>query len=203
VFHSQHEIEKYLDEIFKERGFFLEIGCWQGELISQSAYLEREKGWSGLCVDPFPVSFEARTCRVCDKAISKDGLPRAFIKVSIDRRYGGDVSYFSGFRENVEEHWNLIYQWCDYEEITIPTITMENLYDVYDLPKHIEFLSVDVEGAELEIFQSIDFGRWSYGMIDFEHNGNAKTRKAIGSILSSAGYVPLVELYVDDIWVKK
>src|ERR671925_1346918 len=102
MYTSQFQIiEKHLDDLFPHPGTFLEIGCWDGELMSQTAYLERERGWTGLCVDPFPIHFEQRSCMVCAKAVSADGQPRTFLKVSIDRRYGGNVSYFSGFKESV------------------------------------------------------------------------------------------------------
>jgi FkbM family methyltransferase len=202
ILHSQTNIEARLDALFPNPGTFLEIGCWNGELISQTAYLEQSKGWVGVCVDPFPTGFENRTCRVCAKAISKDGLPRPFIKVSIDRRHGGDVSYFSGFKDSVKTHWDMIREFCDYQEIQVETITMQRLYQEYDLPPYIDFLSVDTEGAELEIFQSIDFSICSFGMIIFEHNEDAETKRAIGEILESNGYTLLDSLRCDDIYVK-
>ena len=90
-------IEGRVESLFPSPGIFLEIGAWKGEHFSQTAYLERERGWTGVCVDPFPSGFEQRTCRVCPKAVSADGQPRAFLKVTTDRRHGGDVSYLSGF----------------------------------------------------------------------------------------------------------
>lgn len=217
MFSSQHEIEKYLDEIFKAPGFFLEIGCWDGELISQTAWLERVKGWSGLCVDPFPVNFEKRVCVVCNKAVvgaasssmqkgtasplSARGGGRKFIRVSIDRRYGGDVSYFSGFKDAIQAHWGLIEEHCDYEEIEVETITIEQLYEDYALPGYIEFLSIDTEGSELEIFESIDFNVHRFGLIVFEHNEDENVKQRIGELLMENGYELLESLRVDDIYV--
>lgn len=200
---SQHNIEVFLAGFFKEPGTFLEIGCWNGELISQTSYLEKVKGWKGLCVDPFPVEFDNRAAMVCNKAVSKDGQPRQFIKVSVDRRYGGDVSYFSGFKETLQAHWPLISEHCDYEEITVETVIVDELYSQYQLPKYIEFLSVDTEGSELEIFKAIDFSRHSYGLIVFEHNKDEQTRNDIGNILKSAGYNFFCTIEIDDIYINK
>jgi FkbM family methyltransferase len=200
--YSQHTIEKYLDQYFPEgTGNFLEIGCWNGELISQTFYLESERGWTGLCVDPFPKQFEKRLCQLCSKAVSKDGGPRIFIKVSIDRRYRGDVSYFSGFKDKIAEHWPLISEHCDYEEIVVDTITFSQLYEQFSLPRHIEFLSIDTEGAEVEIFESIDFDKYTFGLIVFEHNANEEIKQKIGGILTSHGYILLDSLRCDDIYV--
>lgn len=202
MFHSQHGIEKYLNHFFQEPGFFLEIGCWDGELISQTAWLEREKGWSGLCVDPFPKNFRRRKCQVIQKAISgQQSATREFVKVSIDRRHGGNVSYFSGFRDAIKAHWELIEQHCDYEVVMVPTITMTELYQEYQLPNYIEFLSVDTEGSELEIFETIDFSTYSFGLIVFEHNEDAIVKRRIGELLMEHGYVLIESLRVDDIYL--
>lgn len=200
---SQHNIESYIEKFFPKPGTFLELGCWNGEIISQSAYLEREKGWKGLCTDPFPMGFENRTCQLCEKAISKDGKPRTFIKVTIDRRDGGDVSYFSGFKNAVKVHLPLIEAHCNYKEIELETITIEQLYKQYNLPNYIEFLSVDTEGSELEIFNSIDFDKWSYGLIVFEHNGDEAVKKDVGEILEDNGYRLYESLAVDDIYLNE
>ncbi len=200
--YSQHEIEKYLETEFQSPGFFLEIGCWDGELISQSAYLERERGWTGVCVDPFPRNFEHRNCRVCAKAVSRDGRPREFIRVSIDRRYGGDVSYFSGFRDSIKTHWPLIQEFCDYEVLELETLTISQLYEQYFLPFYIDFLSVDTEGSELEIFQSIPFDLLSFRMIVFEHNEDCRVQQSIGDILTGNGYRLRESLRCDDIYIR-
>lgn len=200
---SQHNIESYIDKFFFRPGFFLEIGCWHGEHISQTSYLEKVRGWNGLAVDPFPVGFEDRNCMLCQKAISKDGNKRQFIKVSIDRRYGGDVSYFSGFKDTLKTHLSLIKNHCDYEEIEVETITVKELYLRYNLPRYIEFLSVDTEGSEVEIFKSIDFKKNSFGLIVFEHNGVAKVKKDIAKILVWKGYLLYESLSEDDIYINK
>lgn len=198
---SQHQIESYIERLLPNPGYFLELGCWHGTLISQTAYLERVKGWKGTAVDPFPRGFEGRTCRVVPMAISKDGLPREFVKVTIDRRYGGDVSYFSGFKDAVKAHWELIRQFCDYTIIQVPTITIDDLYSYYRLPAHIDFLSVDTEGSEEEIFASIDFDKLSFGLIVFEHNEDEGVKQRIGKLLTERGYKLYESLRVDDIYV--
>lgn len=186
-------IADYIIPLFKKPGTFLEIGCWKGDHISQTAELE-SLGWSGICIDPFPSSFEYRKCRLVAKAISADGLPRKFIKVSIDRRHGGDVSYFSGFKDRIAFHWPLIREHCDFEELFIDTIT----FDQVEAPGHIQFLSVDVEGAELEIFRSIKFWLYEFDVIMYEHNG---VNNGVANLLQANGYKLYKRLELDDIFI--
>lgn len=206
---SQHRIELYIEKYMPPwkrtaPGFFLEIGCWDGSLISQTLWLEKQKGWHGVCVDPFPRNFEDRSCIVVPKAISQYGLPRDFVKVSRDRRPShGDVSYFSGFKDRIGVHWDLIKSHCDYEIIQIETITMQDLYRDYQIPDYVDFLSIDVEGAEMEILQGIDWDHRSFGMIVFEHNEDSDVMVRGGVLLSAAGYVRVESLRCDDIYLNK
>jgi len=188
-------IHTHILPLFTTPGTFLEIGCWDGEHISQTAELER-LGWIGTCVDPFPRNFNNRSCQVIKAAISKDGKPREFVHVTIDRRYGGDVSYFSGFKDSINVHWPLINEHCDYTTQQIPTTR----FDALPIPKHINFLSVDTEGSELEIFQSIDFKKFSFDVIMFEHN---EVDNGVAALLERKGYRLHERLRIDDIFVNK
>jgi hypothetical protein len=203
--YSQNSIEPILDTLFpRGPGFFLEIGCWDGELISQTAYLERERGWTGMCVDPFPHGFKKRTCQVCARAISRDGSPRAFLKVTIDRRYGGDVSYLSGFADRISPiHRPLIDEHCDSQEIQLETITLAQLDAEYHLPAHIDFLSIDTEGSDLEILESLDFQAHTFGAIMFEHNYENWVRHCASELLGRHGYELYKALVIDDIYVRE
>lgn len=188
-------ITKYIIPLFTAPGTFLEIGCWDGEHISQTVELERI-GWNGICVDPFPVNFNNRSCQLIRSAISTDGKPREFVKVSIDRRDGGDVSYFSGFKDSIKDHWFLIDKYCNYEVTEIPT----KKFDELPIFQHTNFLSVDTEGSEFEIIQSIDFSKYSFDVIMFEHNG---VDKGVGKVLQDNGYKLLRSLELDDIYVNE
>jgi len=113
------------------------------------------------------------------------------------------VSYFSGFRDAIKTHWELIEQFCDYEIVEVPVITMEELYRQYELPEYIEFLSVDTEGSELEIFEAIDFEKWSFGLIVYEHNEDEEVKKRIGELLTAHGYRLVKSMRCDDVWVNR
>ena len=206
---SQFDIETILDTFYPQGhgATFIEIGCWDGKHISNTHYLEKEKKWTGVCVDPFPRNFNTRKCLVLHKAVSKDGLPRPFIRVYHDKRDMGDVSYFSGFVDTTKAHIDLIKKHCHYEIIDVETITMEKVLDAYrhhtGLPQAtwVDFLSVDTEGSEFEILSSIDYNKWEFGIITFEHNGNSWAQQKIKMLLEPKGYVLYKRLVIDDVYV--
>ena len=47
-------IRSFLEQLFSDTsgGFFVEAGAFDGEGISNSLWLEKEKGWMGLLVEP-------------------------------------------------------------------------------------------------------------------------------------------------------
>jgi hypothetical protein len=58
----------------------------------------------------------------------------------------------------------------------------------------MDYLSIDTEGSELKILQSLDFSRWRFRVITCEHNFTVD-REAIHSLLTAKGYVRRWEEY--------
>lgn len=186
-----------------ETGFFLEIGCWDGEHISQTFALEK-KGWTGICVDPFPRNFQNRKCLLLKQAIDVFPRKRKFIKVSIDRRHGGDVSYFSGFKDVIgknETVREIIFNHCDYEEIELHTFAIITLLS--KCPSKIDFLSLDTEGSELELLADIPFHLYDIGVVMVEHNQDAQTKMSLLSLMGVNGYHLVDETDIDYLFKKK
>ena len=76
-------------------GFFLEVGCADAELISNTALLEKH-GWRGIAIDPFPRNFSetTRPRTVVERALvaSEAGREVAFAVCKEDRDLSGVVS---------------------------------------------------------------------------------------------------------------
>ena len=61
MFHSQFGQDEFLDtHVFegKRGGVFLEVGAHDGLEISNTLFFERERGWTGLCVEADPLPYE-------------------------------------------------------------------------------------------------------------------------------------------------
>ncbi|WP_194145645.1 FkbM family methyltransferase [Helicobacter jaachi] len=66
--------------------------------------------------------------------------------------------------------------------------------------KHIDYLSIDVEGSEMQILQGIDFERYDITLIGIEDN--YPTRSKIQSFLKQKGYVKVAKLGADVFFAK-
>jgi hypothetical protein len=59
-------------------------------------------------------------------------------------------------------------------------------------------MSIDTEGAEVEILKGIDFSKYTFGLLNVEHNYNTQQRKQQREILEANGYKFLRENQFDD-----
>jgi hypothetical protein len=57
----------------------------------------------------------------------------------------------------------------------------------YQASDHIDYLSIDTEGSEFDILSTLDFSKYSFGVITLEYNFSAY-RARINQLLVSKGY---------------
>jgi FkbM family methyltransferase len=136
-------------------GFFVEAGANDGYLQSNTYYLERFKGWSGVLVEPIPELFERCVVErprsmVFNCALVRQGYPDPTVRM----HYGGLMSVVSGARgstEADEEHVRVGNQlgWDRNYFVDVPARTLSSVLDEADA-KTIDLLSLDVEGYEEE-----------------------------------------------------
>lgn len=162
-------IDKILKDIinFKKKGFFLEVGAYNGLSESVSLRLEKELKWRGLLIEPNPVHFKYlkrnRPRNICLNSIclSKDFLnKKLFIKNLNQMSYivdNDDKSYFSHYP--IERIQNLAKETYsgNFEKLSCKVETLRDIFKNYDIKK-IDLAIIDVEGSEMELLKGIEFG---------------------------------------------
>jgi FkbM family methyltransferase len=126
---------------------FLEIGARDGDFFSNSRRLE-DHGWRGICVEPFPTNFDKfqRKCTLVQKALVAEIDPQ---RVYSNCEDGSGVTGHSGFSK---ENKNPATSTCT------QTVLPQTTYAELSLPKHLDYVSIDVEGLELELLKAFPFG---------------------------------------------
>jgi hypothetical protein len=156
-------------------GYFVDLGSGHGTIGSNTKALE-EVGWTGLCIDPFPVHMERRTCRVFEEVVfSEAGRQMGF------RAAGG----LAGLDETLGR-WNEEASKAPLVQFT--TVTLADILVRAGAPSFIQFMSLDIEGAELEALRAFPFDRIRVGAFAIEHNGEEPKRSQIVTLLERHGY---------------
>lgn len=165
-------------------GVFLDVGAGDGFVLSNTCLLQ-SVGWTGVLVEPNPAYRErlaARHCPIVDKCawdisgakLELRSVP-SFLELSkLDAVTQLDHLDTAGQRD--------AFELCPVESITIPDIAQE-----HHLPAVIDYLSIDIEGAELTALKAIDFDTLSFRLITVEHNFTS-ARDEICELLQRAGF---------------
>ena len=196
MYHSQCGQDKFLDtEVFHgyRRGVFVEVGAWDGVDLSNTVFFERERGWTGLAIEPLPDRYQQlvanRTCKTLNVAISDTEGEAEFLALS------GPTSMLSGLVSSYDpRHVNRINKeaaelGAEKTVLRVPTRRLDSIFREHGLTR-IHYLSIDVEGAEFECLRSIDFNAVYIDVIGFERNYSDAVPPIL-EFLKAQGYAQL------------
>lgn len=192
-FYSQTGQDKWvLEAIFPgvTDGFFLDVGSGDGTANSNSKSLE-QKGWRGICIDAFPRRMEDRTCQVFKEVVFSEAGKRVMFRVPGEPDLGGIADTLGRWKEATAA--------ARTEEFT--TVTLGDILERAKAPRFIHFVSLDIEGAELEALRGFPFDQYKIGALDVEHNWEEPKRSQIFSLLKSHGYKRVHSWEQDDFYV--
>jgi len=179
-----------LEKVFPgvTNGYFVDIGSSHGTIGSNTKALE-QRGWTGVCIDPFPIHMEGRTCKMFKEVVfSKPGLSMTF------HTAGG-----LGGVDDTLGKWNKTA--ASAPTVTVTTVTLDDLLARAGAPQFIQYVSLDIEGAELEALRGFPFDRCRVGAWTIEHNREEPKRSQIVALLAQHGYRRVHEWRQDDFFV--
>jgi FkbM family methyltransferase len=156
-------------------GVFLDVGSGHGTIGSNTKALE-ERGWTGICVDPFPTHMEGRTCQMFKDVVSSSA--GQVVKFHTHSGLGGIADTLGKWKEEAEKS----------PAVELTTTTLGEILDRAKAPAFIHFLSVDIEGAELDALRGMDLNKYRFGAMAIEHNEEEPKRTDIINYLKQFGY---------------
>lgn len=163
--YALNELDIKIKNLFPEGGkFFIEAGFNDGITQSNTYLLEKEYEWKGLLVEP-----NIKICEKCkinrpnsiveNYALVSSNFDGDFISGDFDHDSGHSLmsSVFHETSSDLPIHINeRSHRESVYNIISVPTITLDKLIRKHQIEK-IDFVSLDVEGYEIEVLNGIDF----------------------------------------------
>ena len=190
-FYSQIGQDRWvLETVFPgvKDGFFLDIGSGDGTSLSNSKALE-ERGWRGICIDPFPTNMQGRTCQMLKEVVFSEAGKRIAFQAA------GEVG---GIRGSLGK-WKDAALGAPTVEFT--TVTLRDVLERTKAPQFIHFVSLDIEGAELDALKAFPFEKHTIGALAVEHNDEEPKRSEIEALMRSHGYRRVHSWFQDDFYI--
>ncbi len=173
-FFSQSGQDRILKDHFfkdKKKGFFVEIGAFDGITGSNCFYFENIQAWDGIAVEASKIQFSKlkknRKCKLFNETISSKEKEVEFMEVQegLTQMSGiNDVNFAA--REIIDKDTN-----SKVEKFKTKTVTFEKIIPNNNI---IDYLSIDIEGGEMDILGSINFSKYKIKVISVENNRPGK-----------------------------
>ena len=186
-YYSQLNQDRTIAEVLlpgKTDGWFVEAGAHDGVNFSNTKALE-DLGWKGLCVEAMPETFKElcknRTCHCEQYALyDQSGVVLDFtVESTVSGLMSGITKHLNG------PHFKYV---INKTVIPVTTSTLTDLLDKNQAPNVIDYFSLDVEGAEQKVLEGIDWDKYTFSVINVEHNFEEPDRSNIRSYLEARGY---------------
>ena len=202
-YYSQHNQDQFVYENFLkdiQKGFFVDIGAYDGVTQGSNSLFFEQLGWDGICIEPNPARFnlleQNRKCICLNYAIADTIGEASFLQIldGIDTLSGLADSFSESYKQ--ELHRVMRNHSYRHEYVTVKTERFENL-----IPntKIIDYLSIDTEGNELSILKSIDFDKYNIYVMTIENN--AYDDRFV-KFFSDKPYTLAAKLGCDEVYVK-
>ena len=226
-------------------GVYLEMGALDGIKFSNTFVLRHALDWKGILIESNPESYQ--------RLVRNRPNELAVVHAAVcDANHQQTVHYYAGHKKAINGIWEFTspayrdkwWKGVSLQHDTIPiqcqplsTILQETTrklqqqqprpqqqHDDATVAIHIDYFSLDVEGAELEVLRSIDWSRVTFGTIMVEglwtdkeedkpnavaadnnnnnNNNNNNKNDAIHQLLQQHGYrfLPNQSRYLRELW---
>lgn len=163
---------------FKKNGIYCDIGGNHPLNMNNTRYFE-ESGWGGYAFEPLPgmqrLWEKERTAHFFPYAVSDKNGEVVFSIVKNSTGWEDMLSYVRDTRKINCSH--------NVENITVKTRRLDDVFSEEGI-NYIDYMSIDVEGHELNVLKGIDFSKMKINVLTVENNspgyrtnGDEKIRK--------------------------
>jgi FkbM family methyltransferase len=199
-FHSQQGEDTIILKNFINKpcndGFFVELGAMDGLTYSNTHFFEKKLGFKGLLIEPTENFHQLITnrpsCINVQNAVGyNDGEKVEFIGE------GAVAGMTSTMSENFRNHWHQKSKIYEVTTKRMGTILKENNV------KYIDLFSIDVEGGELVVLETMDWNIPVYCIVIELDGTNKEKDEKCRDILISNGFTFVSRVSINEFWINK
>lgn len=176
IYYSQFKEDKFIVEHIlksKNNGFFIEIGCAEDGVINSNTKYFEDIGWNGFLIEADPSAIcniqKYRRSPVLNYAITNQDHVFIDFFIQEDKGYSGTLRP-SG------------------NKILVKSISLYSLLKNLGCNIHIDLLSIDTEGTELDVLDGLNDIRPSIMIVEYNTDLIKNDIKSIWSKLEALNY---------------
>jgi len=166
----------------KQHGFFIDLAANDPIKISNTRALERDFHWRGVCIEPnvkyHRAIWDQRSCTLVPNAITSSRGQVSFTSPKAKKVWGFDGEAFGHIvRDNAVINGDEQPSW------TVPSLPISDVLSTLYAPTTIDYLSLDVEGAEDLVMNTFPWHTHNVTIMSVE-----RPTRTLRTLLQSHGY---------------
>ncbi len=188
----------------KSSNYYVEVGANDGIRDSNTALLEQD-GWKGLLIEanpeliPLISQYRPNSIVIHSAVVAPDKIG----SIDFHQVVGGPTN-LDGLSTTIGSDTLLsrIYSYGgEVQVVKVPATTLDDILMKNNVPHEFEFLSLDVEGAELEVLKGLSLNRFHPRIILIEDNSYGADL-SVRNHLRQQGYIRVHRTGVNDWYVQ-
>lgn len=156
----------------KTTGFYIDVGAYDGVGFSNTYFFEA-LGWGGILIEAVPSFYnnclsDRPYSTVINAAIGSGEDPRVTQFSYVSGKHGAGTLSFKG--DSISQKERIIREGGSIQTIEIPLLSLNEI--LKDFQGDIDFVSIDVEGSELDVLKGFDLKVFNPRVLVIEDNSN-------------------------------
>jgi len=198
MFYSQFGEDIYVYNNFINKavpdGKYVELGAMDGTTYSNTKFFEDNLHFSGVLIEPTE-SFDKLVLTRGKNACYNYAVNKEFGKAEFLGRGSS-----AGLKDSMNEDFRKIHHKNDNNYYMVECCPFSAILKNSEI-KYIDFLSIDVEGSEQTVLETMDFSIPVYVIVIELDGHNPKKDQNCRNILMSNGFVYDRRINIDEYWV--
>ncbi len=190
---SQFRQDEIISQLFKGKrdGFFIDLAANDAVRISNTYALETYFDWNGLCLEPNSIYWAGlayRKCHVVAAVVGDETMGQVQFQFPKDKAPKGGIVG--------NEYDNKVVKIGETQHRY--TVRLLDIFRRFQVPRVIDYLSLDVEGAEDLVMASFPFDEYQFLALTVE-----RPTERLSKVLEDNGYIQLKYLRakVETLWI--